>query len=98
MTLEIENFGYCPECQTETVFDECGRCGNDVCVTCHPTIGCDAQETKKGKLMNECDVCEEWVMDSDIWNVDYPNETSQVVCTKCLDGWDFEGEADVWQS
>lgn len=41
MKLEIENFGYCPDCQTETAWDECSRCGQDVCLTCHPDIGCD---------------------------------------------------------
>ena len=41
MEMGIENFGFCPECQEPTIWTECGRCGNDVCITCHPAIGCD---------------------------------------------------------
>ncbi len=39
--IKLEEMGYCPECQTETLWAECGRCGEDVCVGCHPAIGCD---------------------------------------------------------
>lgn len=41
MEYTIEDLGFCPECQTETVWLECGRCGETVCVVCHPEIGCD---------------------------------------------------------
>lgn len=36
-----EDFGYCDICDTHTPQDECGRCGEEVCVVCHPSIGCD---------------------------------------------------------
>jgi hypothetical protein len=36
-----EDLGYCDICDTHTPQDECGRCGEEVCVYCHASIGCD---------------------------------------------------------
>jgi len=36
-----EDFGYCDICDNFTPWEECGRCGEEVCVVCHPSIGCD---------------------------------------------------------
>lgn len=41
MEYTIEDFGYCEECESESVFDECARCGEEVCIHCHAEIGCD---------------------------------------------------------
>ena len=41
MTIEIEEFGFCPECESNTVYLECIRCGEIVCPDCHPVIGCE---------------------------------------------------------
>ncbi len=42
MTYSPEDFGYCPECDNLGAYwQECARCGEEVCVACHPEIGCD---------------------------------------------------------
>ena len=37
-----EDLGYCDICDTHTPYDECARCGEEVCIYCHASIGCDA--------------------------------------------------------
>ena len=48
---------------------------------------------------NTCDLCQGEFVDSDIYNVDYPDMTSNVACWDCVCGMEADDTLmDVWQS
>lgn len=45
----------------------------------------------------DCDFCERGLAMSEAFNVDYPDNTSNVLCADCVDETMIDNIADVWQ-
>lgn len=45
----------------------------------------------------ECDLCERGFAIEDVFSIDYHDNTSQVACADCVETFDLEKIANVWQ-